>query len=85
MNTIKKILLLFLIWLIYAVTRRRLSLENNASIRQKYIAATSFAVITALLLILVRPKRGEFEKRCPDYANSGLGAARYCRECGSRV
>ena len=90
MNALKKIFLFFLIWIIYAVTRRKLSDQETASIRQKYIAMTSFAIIVALLLIVARPKKTQeralyFGKRCPACNNTMFALGKHCSECGAKV
>lgn len=93
-NMIKKILLFVLIWMIFTTTGRRLSAVETNSIRQKYIALTSFAIIAALLLILIRPKKGRgsgrifdsgFGGRCPVCDNTVLTFGRHCNECGARI
>ena len=98
MNVIKKIILFLLIWMIFLVTGRKLSAnweagENINSVRQKYIALTSFAIIVALLIMLVNPKRSlshlrrdlGFGGRCPVCNHRLIGRGSYCSECGSKV
>jgi hypothetical protein len=90
---IKKIFLFLLIWMIFVSTGRRLSAQETNSVRQKYVALTSFAIIAALLLILVRPKQSRggrgldsgFGSRCPVCDNTVLTFGRHCNECGSRI
>ena len=95
MNLVKKISLFFLIWLVFLVSSRKLS-ENNenaegkSSIRQKFVAVTSFTIIVALLIMLVSPKRNlgrgfGIAGRCPVCDHALLDRGRYCSECGSRV
>ncbi|MDO8303814.1 MAG: hypothetical protein Q7T18_11280 [Sedimentisphaerales bacterium] len=91
---IKKILLFLLIWLIFVSTGRRLSAEETNSVKQKYVALTSFTIIAALLLILVQPKQSRssgrgldsgFGSRCPVCDNTVLTFGRHCNECGAKI
>jgi hypothetical protein len=95
MNVIKKIILFFVIWLVFRASNRKLSVNQEAGektngIREKYVAATSFAIIVALLYMLVRPKTNRsrvlgFAGKCPVCDNALLTRESYCGECGSRV
>jgi hypothetical protein len=94
MNTLKKMLLFLLIWLIFVSTGRKLSVQETNSIKQKYVALTSFTIIAALLLMLVRPKQNRnrgigldsgFGSRCPVCDNTVLTFGRHCNECGARI
>lgn len=66
------------------------SREEGNGIKKKYVAVTSFAIIVALLYMLVRPKVPKssvlgFTGRCPVCDNALLTRESYCGECGSRV
>jgi predicted secreted protein len=93
MNLIKKIILFFVIWWVFLVSNRKLSVikeSEEGGVRKKYVAATSFAIIVSLLYMLVRPKVSRssvlgFTGRCPVCDNALLNRGTYCGECGSRV
>ena len=95
MNLIKKVILFFVIWWVFLVSNRKLSVikesrEEGNGIKKKYVAVTSFAIIVALLYMLVRPKVPKssvlgFTGRCPVCDNALLTRESYCGECGSRV
>jgi hypothetical protein len=95
MNVIKKVILFFVIWLVFLASNRKLAVNKEAGertngIREKYVVATSFAIIVALLYMLVRPKVPRsnvlgFTGKCPVCDNALLTRGTYCGECGSRV
>jgi len=65
--------------------------EEKANwVRQEFLTGTAIAVIIALLILLVNPKRSSgravgFLKRCPVCDHRLIGKGSYCNECGSKV
>ena len=56
---------------------------------ENFLTGTAIAVIVALLILLVNPKRSGrsigFIRRCPVCDHRLIGSPNYCGDCGSKV
>jgi hypothetical protein len=61
------------------------------TIKNNYLTGTAVAIIVALLILLVAPKKTSgskimsFVRRCPVCDHRLIGSANYCSDCGSKV
>ncbi|MBL1217358.1 MAG: zinc ribbon domain-containing protein [Planctomycetes bacterium] len=60
-------------------------IEIARTAREHFLTGTSVAVITALLILLVNPRRARSGGSCPVCSSSLPRGAKYCPECGGRV
>ena len=63
--------------------------EKANWLRGNFLTGTAIAVIVALLILLVNPKKSGksigFMRRCPICDHRLIGSPNYCCDCGSKV
>ena len=63
--------------------------EKANWLRENFLTGTAFAVIVALLILLVNPRTSSrpigFIRRCPVCDHRLIGSPNYCSDCGSKV
>jgi rRNA maturation endonuclease Nob1 len=97
--TIRKIIVLGLIGMIFLVANilvvanwlAQKGLAEKANwLREEFLTGTAIAVIIALLVLLVNPRKASgraisFTQRCPVCDKRLVGNVNYCSECGSKL
>jgi rRNA maturation endonuclease Nob1 len=97
--TIRKIIVLGLIGMIFLVANilvvanwlAQKGLAEKANwLREEFLTGTAIAVIIALLVLLVNPRKASgraisFTRRCPACDKRLVGNVNYCSECGSKL
>ena len=63
--------------------------EKANWLRENFLTGTAFAVIVALLILLVNPRTSSgligYMQRCPVCDHRLIGSSNYCADCGSKV
>ena len=65
--------------------------EFAQTVKNNYLTGTAVTIISALLILLVSPKKTgsssimSFVRRCPVCDHRLIGKANYCSDCGSKV
>jgi hypothetical protein len=63
--------------------------EKANWLRENFLTGTAFAVIVALLILLVNPRTSSgsigYMQRCPVCDHRLIGSPNYCADCGSKV
>ena len=97
--TIRKIIVLGLIGIVFLMAHilvvanwlAEKGLTEKANwLREEFLTGTAIAVIIALLVLLVNPRRTGsravgFVRRCPVCDKRLIGSSNYCAVCGSKV